>query len=280
MQHGIAIPESEKNEMLNFLTTSRDDVDHEPPTWVEWSTASDTESSAESHADDNSSESSSSSDEEEEYRPFLHLPPNPDGRRCRCGSTTHMTVNSFACPLNPRNTVARDGVAENDANSNENEITVARDDVVETGNDGVAENDASSNENEITVARDDVVETANDGVAENDASSNENDKDAGHVPVRRRRLGLPTRRRRRRSNVANDVIAPPPRRPRIEKDPNVELRVGTAVASPGTRWNLPASTMYQGIVVAVKKKRVHVKWQDGVVEYMNKEHAQCMCVDR
>jgi len=226
MQHGIAIPESEKNEMLNFLTTSRDDVDHEPPTWVEWSTASDTESSAESHADDNSSESSSSSDEEEEYRPFLHLPPNPDGRRCRCGSTTHMTVNSFACPLNPRNTVARDGVAENDA------------------------------------------------------SSNENDKDAGHVPVRRRRLGLPTRRRRRRSNVANDVIAPPPRRPRIEKDPNVELRVGTAVASPGTRWNLPASTMYQGVVVAVKKKRVHVKWQDGVVEYMNKEHAQCMCVDR
>ena len=82
-------------------------------------------------------------------------------------------------------------------------------------------------------------------IPENDANSNENDEAAGNVPLRRRRrLGLPTRRRRP-SIVTNNVVASPSRRPRIEKDINVEINVGTAVTSPEPRWNLPASTMFR-----------------------------------
>ena len=47
------------------------------------------------------------------YQPFLHLPPNPDGRTCKCGSTTHLTVQSHACPLNPRNQVTEAAASDN-----------------------------------------------------------------------------------------------------------------------------------------------------------------------
>ena len=106
MRHGIAIPTSEKHEMMNFLNTPRDEVEQQPPAWAEWSTAADTDTESTEIIGSDSESSSSNDEEDEEYRPFLHLPPNPNGRRCRCGSTTHMTINSFACPLNPRNLAA------------------------------------------------------------------------------------------------------------------------------------------------------------------------------
>ena len=34
--------------------------------------------------------------------PIGHFAPNPDGKLCRCGSTTHMTVTSHRCPLSKR----------------------------------------------------------------------------------------------------------------------------------------------------------------------------------
>ena len=115
MRHGIAIIERDRAEMLSFLTVARADCEQVPPVWGEWSTASDTDGD-----DTESFVGSESSDEEGEYRPFLQLPPNPDGRRCRCGSTTHMTVSSFACPLNPRNNAVNDA-GDNDAGESESD---------------------------------------------------------------------------------------------------------------------------------------------------------------
>jgi len=289
MRHGITITESATNQMLRFLNTSREDAVREPPAWVEWDTASDSESSESSVEAEAEAESSGSSDsgDDDEYRPFLHLPPNPDGKRCRCGSTTHMTVNSHACPLNPRNIVANaTTVRDDDAAGNGDDDVAESDDADATGSD---DDDATGNDD------DDVAGSDDDGVAESDdddddddAAGSHGDDDSGDDPpditattrpvCRRRRLGLPTRRRRQ--IAPNNLDAPPSRRTRIENDASeseVQIGVGTNVQSPGTRWKLPATTIFKGKVVKIRifrgALRYEVKWeQDGVVEYLRKEH--------
>ena len=279
MRHGIAIPQRDANEMLEFLRTSRDDADNEPPAWVEWDTESDSESS-ESSVQHESSGSSDSSDDE--YLPFMNLPANPDGKKCRCGSTTHMTVNSFACPLNPRNVAANAATARDDA-------AVVHDDDVSDSDDGDDDAAESDDDDDAATVRDDDAaadgDTAesddddDDAAVDGDAAEDNDDATASETrPVRRRRrLGLPTRRRRQL--VPNNPDHPPSRRPRIENDASeseVQIDVGTNVKSPGTRWKLPATTIFTGKVVSKRLfrgvLRFEVRWQDGVVEYLKQEH--------
>ena len=267
MRHGIAIPSSEKHEMMNFLNTPRDDVEQQPPTWVEWSTAADTDTES-TEINDVDSESSSSSDEEtEEYRPFLHLPQNPNGRRCRCGSTTHMTINSFACPLNPRNVAAAGATVRDDDAAANDDVSDSSDDD-DTAADGDNDSDSSDDDDAAANGDDDSDERVDEG----DIPPNIEDSSRPLRP--RRRLGLPTRRRRSTLDV-NNVDTPPRRRPRISGS-EVEIDVGTKVKSPGTRWKLPATTIYDGEVVRKRMfrgvLRFEVKWQDGVIEYLRKEH--------
>ena len=265
MRHGIAIPSSEKDEMMNFLNTPRDDVEQQPPTWVEWATEADSDTESTVHVDDSESSSSGDEEEEEEYRPFMHLPPNPDGRRCRCGSTTHMTNNSFACPLNPRNVAAAAAT------------TIARDD--DAAANGDDDNSDEGDDDDAAANGDDDSDEGNDDDAaangDDDGDDNPPNMESSSPPSRplrpRRRLGMPTRRRR--SSLGDTrPQGPSRRRPRIQ----AEIDVGTKVKSSGTRWQLPATTMYYGEVV--KKStfrgaiRYEVKWQDGVVEYLREEH--------
>lgn len=243
MRHGITISDRDKEEMLGFL--DRGVADGQPPSWINW-----TVHGTDTTSDDAEESSASSETSEEEYQPFLHLRPNPDGKRCRCGSTTHLTVNSHACPLNPRNRDDNDDGAGESKNDND------KDD---------SSSDTPDEEEEQTLAE--VVAT---------------------LPVRRsqRRLGMPTRRRRL---IGDDDHTRATCRPRVVNDTDdantlsQEIQVGTKVESSGTRWNLPAGTIFKGVVVAVKKNRrglltFHVKWQDGVVEYMKEEHIRPMCV--
>ena len=245
--------------MLSFLTTPRGGADRSPPAWGEWQTASESDSS------ESSAESSVSSDDDgdDEYQPFLKLPENPDGRRCRCGSTTHMTINSFACPMNPRNitenvhgaTVGRgdDADASNDDDDDDADASDDDDDDDADASDDDDDADASDDDD------DDDADASDDDDDDDDANDNPPDLDPELPPPRRRRrLGLPTRRR------DSTLVV------------NKSIDVGTKVKSPGTRWQLPATTIYNGEVV--KKSmfrgalRYEVKWQDGVVEYMRKKH--------
>ena len=272
MRHGITIRGTHVNEMMTFLDTSREDADHQPPAWVEWHTASSCESSESTIENESSGSSDSSDDDGDEYTPFLHLPENPDGRRCRCGSTTHMTINSFACPLNPRNVAAAGATVHDDTAAGNDESNESDDDDASAGNgdDESDDDDASAgNGDDDSDQRDDDDASAGNGADDsNDIPPNIEDSS---TPLRpRRRLGMPTRRRR--SSLGDTGLGPPRRRRRIQ----VEIDVGTKVKSPGTRWNLPATTIYNGEVI--KKSmfrgaiRYEVKWQDGVVEYLREEH--------
>jgi len=301
--------------MRRFLSTSREDTNYEPPTWCEWDTASvtsDTEASGSN--DDEASVSSDSGDDDDEYRPFMSLPPNPDGRRCRCGSTTHLTVNSFACPMNPRNVapnVHDDDGEENDDDNGENDDGGGESDDNTSGesdDDGGESDDDDGGESDDD--DDDGGESDDDdddgGESDDDDGGESDDGDGGESddvtdanddggndkvpstkvqvrpvrpdqvrPVRpRRRLGLPTRRRRQ--ITTSNVGAPPSRRPRIENESEVNIDVGTKVKSPGTRWNLRAGRIFHGQVVAKRTYRrvltFTVKWEDGAVEYLKKEH--------
>ena len=289
MRHGITIRGTHADEMMTFLNTSREDADHQPPAWVEWHTASSCESS-ESTIENESSGSSDSSDDDDddEYQPFLHLPENPDGRRCRCGSTTHMTINSFACPLNPRNVAAAGATVHDDAAAGNDDSDESDDDDASAGNDDSDESDdddASAANGDSDESDDDDASAANgdddsDQRDDDDASAGNGADDSDDIPPNmegsstplrpRRRLGMPTRRRR--SSLGDTGLGPSRRRRRIQ----VEIDVGTKVKSPGTRWNLPATTIYNGEVI--KKSmfrgaiRYEVKWQDGVVEYLREEH--------
>lgn len=313
MRHGITICDRDKNEMLGFF--DRGIADGPPPSWIEWRVR-DTNNT---NTDDveNAESSAASESEDEEYQAFMHLRQNPDGKRCRCGSTTHLTINSHACPLNPRNRVdnghendnAGDNVdcrAEN-ADAGNNEGARAENADASTNNNGRAENtDAGNNEGDRAENADATsnnsgrVENAdaanNDsGRAENADASNNNEGGRAEnadtsteeedltlsqmldtLPPKakrprrsgRRRLGLSARGRRL---ISNNACAPLP-------------AVGTAVQSPGTRWNLPANTNFKGVVVAVKKRNgapsYEVQWEDGVVEYMQEKHILPMCGGR
>ena len=56
----------------------------------------------------------SSSEDDTPNLGWLHLPKNRNGKKCRCGSETHQTVSSLACPLNPRNARSDDGGSDDD----------------------------------------------------------------------------------------------------------------------------------------------------------------------
>ena len=234
MRHGITICDRDKNEMLGFF--DRGIADGPPPSWIEWRVR-DTNNT---NTDDveNAESSAASESEDEEYQAFMHLRQNPDGKRCRCGSTTHLTINSHACPLNPRNRV-------DNGHGNDN----AGDNV-----DCRAENaDTSTEEEDLTLSQ--MLDTLPPKAKRPRRSG-------------RRRLGLSARGRRL---ISNNACAPLP-------------AVGTAVQSPGTRWNLPANTNFKGVVVAVKKRNgapsYEVQWEDGVVEYMQEKHILPMCGGR
>jgi len=170
-----------------------------------------------------------------------------------------MTINSFACPLNPRNVAAAGATVHDDAAAGNDDSDESDDDDASAGN---GDDDSAQ--------RDDDVASAGNGA--DDSDDIPPNIEGSSTPLRpRRRLGMPTRRRR--SSLGDTGLGPSRRRRRIQ----VEIDVGTKVKSPGTRWkNLPATTIYYGEVI--KKSmfrgaiRYEVKWQDGVVEYLREEH--------
>ena len=106
MKHGIAIPQEEKDEMQSFLRNGP--VRGDPPAWIDWDVADDEiPELVDNSSSDGGDEYAEDSDGDDPI-PFLHLPLNPAGRTCRCGSRTHRTITSHACPLNPRNSVDGD----------------------------------------------------------------------------------------------------------------------------------------------------------------------------
>ena len=113
MRHGIKIPAAYKEEMLRLLADGPRDAP--PPAWVDWEAGAVLPREDDDANNEESSEVSSSEDSDGDNLPFLVLPQNPDGRKCRCGSSTHLTVQSHACPLNPRN--LNDGDGDSDADS-------------------------------------------------------------------------------------------------------------------------------------------------------------------
>ena len=101
MKHGIKIPTQYKEEMLNFLREGP--PEGAAPGWIDWGDLVPSSSDDDDNGDSSSEASADDSDSGVDYAPFLTLPKNKNGRKCRCGSDTHCTTQSHACPLNPRN---------------------------------------------------------------------------------------------------------------------------------------------------------------------------------
>ena len=101
MKHGIKIPQQYKEEMLNLLVEGP--PEGAAPGWIDWGDLVPSSSDDDDNGDSSSEASTDDSDSGVDYAPFLTLPKNKNGRKCRCGSDTHCTTQSHACPLNPRN---------------------------------------------------------------------------------------------------------------------------------------------------------------------------------
>ena len=117
MHHGIVIPDSDMDEMMDFILEYDKDVEESPPAWIDWDSGAPLP-----HADpisDGETESITSGDEsaDDGRLPFLQLPKNPNGKLCKCGSDTHLTVQSFACPLNNRYRANNDDGSDDDGDS-------------------------------------------------------------------------------------------------------------------------------------------------------------------
>lgn len=188
MQHGIAISDETQEEMQHFLEAGL--PAGEPPSWITWSADDDSDDSHVPPLIDDDSEVTSDGDDDsndDNHLPFLHLAKNTGGRKCRCGSDTHLTVNSHACPLNPRNVRAGhdDGDVADVVTGHDNDVVDADDNDVA---DAIAGHD------------DDVV----------DAVSGHDDDVA--LPQRRSRMHVdivdaPPRRRRRHNYLkANSEV--------------------------------------------------------------------------
>ena len=243
MRHGITISDRDKEEMLGFF--ARGVADGQPPSWISWVVYDRTTDDPEIPGSPVSSEET-----DEEYHPFVHLRENPDGKRCRCGSTTHLTVNSHACPLNPRNRDDKDDGTGESKNTDD-----------QPGAD--------------TAAADGSAAAADDSETPDEEEEQTLAEIAAALPATRRRskrLGVSARKRRLITNTNNTNAV----------CQNIQL--GTEVVSSGTRWNLSANTKFKGVIVARKKRKgvstFDVKWQDGVVEYMNEDDIRSMCVNR
>ena len=121
MKHGIKIPREDREEMLHYLEHGPGNGPETPPTWINWS---DNQTTTATTGDDDESSSSSVSDEEDTdgpYVPFAHIPKNKNGKKCRCGSDTHLTTNHSACPLNKKR--RRTTPSEDDSDSDESNTT-------------------------------------------------------------------------------------------------------------------------------------------------------------
>ena len=99
--------------MLNYLSNGPSLVaDPRPPAWIPWRLGDAAELATASDHSPQSDDSTSCEDSDFEvdgpFVPFLANPVNKDGKKCRCGSSTHLTVNHLACPLNPKRSRADD----------------------------------------------------------------------------------------------------------------------------------------------------------------------------
>ena len=180
IRHGIHIPRQDKTEMLDFLDSGPGDT---PPEWINWRavTATDGDDSSTSSSDDSSTSHDVSSDEDTDSdTPFLHLPRNPDGRKCRCGSDTHLTIQSHACPLNPRNKKDGDGESDGDSDGNNDDSS---DDNTNDSSDG-DNNDSSDGDNNDSSDGDN--NDGSDGDSSDGDGTNSDDDDT-HVPLPRKR---------------------------------------------------------------------------------------------
>ena len=250
MKHGITIPDSDKEEMLHFLTEGPPDAP--PPSWISWPAGVREEFSEEEPNDEPDDDDDDSDDD---YAPFLHLPKNPGGRTCRCGSDTHMTVNSHACPLNPRYVVVTPNNNNDDENNDENNIN---DDEINNDNDennsSDDENNSSDNENE-----DSDDENDDDNADDDEDSDDENDDDnADDGPI-------PNPTKRRRDGGASSANRPF-RRPRTTRRTRRTKREGyksqeiVQVDFNGTWWEATILYKHRG------KYAVKYSDNDGNVE--------------
>ena len=273
MRHGITISDRDKEEMLGFF--ARGVADGQPPSWISWVVYDNTTDDPEITGSPVSSEES-----DEEYHPFVHLRENPDGKRCRCGSTTHLTVNSHACPLNPRNRDDKDDATGESKNTDDQPGAEKGDTAAADGSAAAADESAAAADGNAAAA-DGSAAAADDSAAAADDSDTPDEEEqqtlaeiAAALPVRRRRskrLGVSARKRRLITDTNNT------------KAKSQTIQLGAEVVSSGSRWNLPANTKFKGVVVARKNRRgvstFDVKWQDGVVEYMNEDDIRPMCVN-
>lgn len=259
MHHGITISDRDKEEMLGFF--ARGVADGQPPSWISWVVYDNTTDDPEITGSPVSSEESDG-----EYHPFVHLRENPDGKRCRCGSTTHLTVNSHACPLNPRNRDDKDDATGESKNTDDQPGA-------EKGDTAAADESAAAADGSAAAA-DDSAAAADDSDTPDEEEQQTLAEIAAALPVRRRRskrLGVSARKRRLITDTNNT------------KAKSQTIQLGAEVVSSGSRWNLPANTKFKGVVVARKNRRgvstFDVKWQDGVVEYMNEDDIRPMCAN-
>ena len=257
MKHGITIPDSDKEEMLRFLTEGPPDAP--PPSWISWPAGVREEFSEEEPNDEPDDDDDDSDDD---YAPFLHLPKNPGGRTCRCGSDTHMTVNSHACPLNPRYVVVTPNNNNDDENNDENNINDDENNSSDDENNS-SDNENNSNDDEINNNDDENEdsddENDDDNADDDEDSDDENDDDnADDVPI-------PNPTKRRRDGGASSANRPF-RRPRTTRRTRRTKREGyksqeiVQVDFNGTWWEATILYKHRG------KYAVKYSDNDGNVE--------------
>ena len=98
-QHPVHIPIHEQQEMLYFCDNGP--AEATPPAWIDWTLPNTTVPDVvETNPDATSAPVVRA--RTDVYRPFLAPRlTNARGRKCKCGSTTHLKVSHCECPLNP-----------------------------------------------------------------------------------------------------------------------------------------------------------------------------------
>ena len=108
--HPVYIPAADKQEMLSFLQEGP--VAASVPKWFDWDSV---EGCSVRPADKPSLTTSAMCAPEPKrtgvWRPFLQPRPNRNGKKCKCGSTTHAKVTHSSCPLNTKRARDPDGNA-------------------------------------------------------------------------------------------------------------------------------------------------------------------------
>ena len=98
--HPVFISETDKREMLSFLQQGPEAASL--PEWVDWNHGS----SVRPHQPQQPTTTTLSAPEptrrKKLFRPFLQPRHNSNGKKCKCGSTSHAKVTHSSCPLNPK----------------------------------------------------------------------------------------------------------------------------------------------------------------------------------